>query len=194
MTVQFYIGDKLYTFIDTIKNFIKRALAMSFIKISRIVEELSHCVEQGEPILIEGKKDEEALKHLVFGVFENRSWQKPSFCSHKINDFDGFSKTLNEEDINFNIIKVSGSGLKLFEIAELAAGLSSKVIILTDFDRKGDILAKKLSEDIQSLGSHPDLSIRRKIMKITRRYIKDIESLPKHIKRLELESNPYGSY
>lgn len=134
---------------------------MSFIKISRIVEELSHCVEQGEPILIEGKKDEEAL---------------------------------NKLGINGHIIKVSGSGLKLFEIAELAAGLSSKVIILTDFDRKGDILAKKLSEDIQSLGSHPDLSIRRKIMKITRRYIKDIESLPKHIKQLELESNPYGSY
>ncbi len=134
---------------------------MSFKKISRIVEELSHCVEQGEPILIEGKKDEEALKEL---------------------------------GINGHIIKVSGSGLKLFEIAELATELSSKVIILTDFDRKGDILAKKLSEDIQSLGSHPDLSIRRKIMKITRRYIKDIESLPKHIKRLEFENNPYGSY
>ena len=134
---------------------------MSFRRLSRIVEELSSCVEQGMPILIEGKKDEEALKEL---------------------------------GITGNIIKVSGSGLKLFEIAEIAANTSSKVIILTDFDKKGDILAKKLSEDIQSLGSHPDLNIRKNIIKITRRYIKDIESLPKHMKQLELEINPYGNY
>ena len=134
---------------------------MSFRRLSRIVEELSSCVEQGMPILIEGKKDEKALMEL---------------------------------GITGNIIKVSGSGLKLFEIAEIAAKSSSKVIILTDFDKKGDILAKKLSEDIQSLGSHPDLNIRRNIIKITRRYIKDIESLPKHMKQLELEINPYGNY
>lgn len=137
------------------------ALIMSFRRLSHIVEELSHCVEQGVPILIEGKKDEEAL---------------------------------NELGINGKIIKVSGSGLKLFEIAEMATESSSKVIILTDFDKKGEILAKKLSEDIQSLGSHPDLSIRKKIMSISRKYIKDIESLPKHIRQLELENNPYGSY
>lgn len=134
---------------------------MSFRRLSRIVEELSQCVEQGVPILIEGKKDEEAL---------------------------------NELGINGNIIKVSGSGLKLFEIAEIATESSSKVIILTDFDKKGEILAKKLSKDIQSLGSHPDLSIRRKIMNSSRKYIKDIESLPKHIRQLELENNPYRSY
>ena len=134
---------------------------MSFRRLTRIVEELSYRTEQGTPILIEGKKDEEALKRL---------------------------------GINGNIIKVSGSGLKLFEIAEKAVGSSSEVIILTDFDKKGDMLAKKLSTDIQSLGSHPDLNIRKNIMKITRRYIKDIESLPKHLKNLELELNPYGDY
>lgn len=196
---------------------------MSFRRLSLIVEELSKCVEQGMPILIEGKKDEEALKQLVFEVLENRSLQtsglsmenfqtfglkckaesfansislprKQVFEGSKISDFETFSKTLKEQDINFNIIKVSGSGLKLFEIAEMAAQSSSKVIILTDFDKKGNILAKKLSNDIQSLGSHPDLSIRKRIMRITRKYIKDIESLPKHMKQLELEINPYGNY
>ena len=134
---------------------------MSFRRLSLIVEELSYRVKKGTPILIEGKKDEEAL---------------------------------NKLGINGNIIKVSGSGLKLFEVAEKATESSSEVIILTDFDKKGDILAKKLSYDIQSLGSHPDLNIRKNIMKITRRYIKDIESLPKHLKNLELELNPYGDY
>lgn len=111
------------------------------------------------PILIEGKKDEQALKNL---------------------------------GINGNFIKVSGSGLKLFEIAEIAAKSSSKVIILTDFDKKGNELAKRLAEDIQSLGSYPNLVIRRKIMGITRKFIKDIESLPRHMKQLELEECPNG--
>ena len=132
---------------------------MSFRRLLSIMEELQYCAEQGMPILIEGKKDEEALRKL---------------------------------GIKGNFIKVSGSPLKLFEIAEEAAKSSSKIIILTDFDKKGNELAKRLAEDIQALGSHPDLEIRRKIMGITRRYIKDIESLSRHLRQLELEECPYG--
>jgi 5S rRNA maturation endonuclease (ribonuclease M5) len=132
---------------------------MSFRRLLSIMEELQNCAEEGMPVLIEGKKDEKALREL---------------------------------GINGNFIKVSGSGLKLFEIAEIAVKSSSRIIILTDFDKKGSELAKRLSEDIQSLGSHPDLRIRNKIMGITRRYIKDIESLPRHINQLELEECPYG--
>lgn len=99
---------------------------------------------------------------------------------------------MRELGVNGNFIKVSGSGLRLFEIAEIAAQSSSRVVILTDFDRKGNQLAKRLSEDIQSLGSHPDLRLRRTIMGITRRFIKDIESLPRHMEQLELEENPSG--
>lgn len=132
---------------------------MSFTKLFNLIEELKTCGEQGIPVLIEGKKDERALREL---------------------------------GVNGNFIKVSGSGLKLFEIAEVAAQSSSRVVILTDFDRKGNELARKLSEDIQCLGSHPDLRFRKVIMGITRRFIKDIESLPRHMEQLELEENPYG--
>ena len=100
-------------------------------------------------------------------------------------------KSLKELGIEGNFIKVSGSPYKLFEIAEIAAQ-SSKIIILTDFDKKGKELAQKLSEDIQRLGSYPNLQIRRRIMGITRRYIKDIESLSRHLHQLELEEYPYG--
>jgi 5S rRNA maturation endonuclease (ribonuclease M5) len=132
---------------------------MSFIKLSSLIEELKICGEQGIPVLIEGRKDEKALKEL---------------------------------GVNGNFIKVSGSGLKLFEIAEIATQSSSRVVILTDFDRKGNQLARRLSEDIQRLGCHPDLRLRRTIMGITRRFIKDIESLPRHLEQLELEENPSG--
>lgn len=132
---------------------------MSLKKLSCIIEDLKICAEQGMPILIEGKKDENALKKL---------------------------------GINGTFIKVSGSGLKLFEIAEKSVKLSSKIVILTDFDKKGEQLAKRLAEDIQSLGSYPNLDIRRKIKGITRKFIKDIESLPRHMEQLELEERPDG--
>jgi 5S rRNA maturation endonuclease (ribonuclease M5) len=134
---------------------------MSFMRLSNLIEELKIYGEQGIPVLIEGQKDERALREL---------------------------------GVNGNFIKVSGSGLKLFEIAEMAVQSASRVVILTDFDRKGNELAKRLSEDIQSLGSHPDLRLRRMIMGMTRRYIKDIESLPRHMEQLELDEDPSGGY
>ncbi len=122
------------------------------------LEELRYSSEQGIPILIEGKKDEEALREL---------------------------------GIQGKFIRVSGSSLNLSEIAYSVTRSSSKVIILTDFDRKGNQLAKRLHVEIQSLGCYPDLQIRRRIMGMTRKYIKDIESLPKYIQRLQMEICPY---
>ncbi len=129
------------------------------LRLSEEIEELKKFGEEGVPILVEGKKDEEALEKL---------------------------------GIEGNFIKVSGTSLKLFEIAELAANSSSEVIVLTDFDKKGKELAKRLSKDIQNLGSHPNLQIRNSIMGMTRRYIKDIESLPRHLSQLELDVYPQG--
>ncbi|MCG2828865.1 toprim domain-containing protein [Methanothermobacter sp. K4] len=133
---------------------------MSLIKLQQITHEINELKYQGElgvPILIEGRKDEEALRELgVEGPF----------------------------------IKVSGSMMGLSEIA-LRAASASRVIILTDFDRKGSELAKRLYTDIQSLGANPDLRIRRRLMGMTRRYIKDIQSLPSYIERLKLEVCPY---
>ncbi|AAB85388.1 toprim domain-containing protein [Methanothermobacter thermautotrophicus] len=133
---------------------------MSLIKLQQItdeLEELKYQGEQGIPILIEGRKDEEALREL---------------------------------GVNGPFIKVSGTRLSLSEIA-LRASRTSRVIILTDFDRKGSELAKRLYRDMQSLGADPDLRIRRRLMGMTRRYIKDIQSLPSYIERLKLEVCPY---
>ncbi|MDP1553320.1 MAG: hypothetical protein Q8M06_09945 [Methanobacteriaceae archaeon] len=147
---------------DTNYSHQKELTNMSLRRLLRLneeLEELKYYGEKGVPILIEGKKDEKALREL---------------------------------GINGFFIKVSGSPLNLFEIAEIAAESSPNVIILTDFDKKGNQLAKKLSNDIQSLGSCPEMKIRRRIMGMTRKYIKDIESLPKHINKLRIDVYPYG--
>jgi len=127
-------------------------------RLSEELEEIRYYSEQGVPILIEGRKDEEALQEL---------------------------------GIQGEFIKVSGSSSNLSEIADSVAKSSSMVIILTDFDRKGNQLAKRLQMEIESLGCYPNLQIRKRIMGMTRKYIKDIQSLPKYIQRLQMEISPY---
>ncbi|ADP77264.1 TOPRIM domain protein [Methanothermus fervidus DSM 2088] len=125
------------------------------------LKELKFYAEKGVPILIEGKKDEEALQRL---------------------------------GINGNFIKISGSPLKLIEIAYLVAETASEAIILTDFDEKGEELANKLRKNIESLGCRVNTKIRYKLKAMTKRYIKDIENLPKYLDRLKFEICPYTSH
>ena len=59
-------------------------------------------------------------------------------------------KVFKRTGIEGNFIKVSGSPYKLFEIAEIAAQ-SSKIIILTDFDKKAMNLPKNFQKIYKDL-------------------------------------------
>lgn len=72
----------------------------------------------------------------------------------------------------------------LFNFSERIAGLGSEVIILTDWDRRGDLLAAKLSEYFETFGVKPELQIRNKLRLITQKEIKDIESLYTYVSKL----------
>ncbi|HOW14365.1 toprim domain-containing protein [Methanosarcina sp.] len=72
----------------------------------------------------------------------------------------------------------------LFNFSERIAGLGSEVIILTDWDRRGDLLAAKLSEYFENFGIKPELQIRNKLRLITQKEIKDIESLYTYVSKL----------
>jgi 5S rRNA maturation endonuclease (ribonuclease M5) len=72
----------------------------------------------------------------------------------------------------------------LFNFSERIAGLGSEVIILTDWDRRGDLLAAKLSEYFENFGVKPELQIRNKLRLITQKEIKDIESLYTYVSKL----------
>ncbi len=69
-------------------------------------------------------------------------------------------------------------------ITEELAGMGRDVIILTDWDRRGDILAERLSEDLQYLGVNADLQLRRKLSSLVKKDIKDVEALYVHVVRL----------
>ncbi|HII79639.1 MAG TPA: toprim domain-containing protein [Methanosarcina sp.] len=72
----------------------------------------------------------------------------------------------------------------LFNFSERIANMGCEVIILTDWDRRGDLLAAKLSEYFGSFGIKPELQIRNKLKLITQKEIKDIESLYTYVSKL----------
>ena len=76
----------------------------------------------------------------------------------------------------------------LFNFSERIAELGREVIILTDWDRRGDLLAVKLSEYFENFGLRPELQIRNKLKLISQKEIKDIESLYNYVSKLRFKT------
>ncbi|MGB9930125.1 MAG: toprim domain-containing protein [Methanosarcina sp.] len=76
----------------------------------------------------------------------------------------------------------------LFNFSERIARLGKEVVILTDWDRRGDLLAVKLSEYFGNFGLKPELQIRNKLKLICQKEIKDIESMHTYVSRLKLKT------
>jgi len=89
-------------------------------------------------------------------------------------------KALRELDVGGQIFKISSKKTALNSISDLAD--YKKVIIMTDFDRTGDELAKFCAKHLQSLGPKPILDIRKKLKALLRKDVKDIEGLAKFLR------------
>lgn len=76
----------------------------------------------------------------------------------------------------------------LFNFSERIAQFGSQVVILTDWDRRGDLLALKLSGYFESYGLKPELEIRNKLRLISQKEIKDVESLYTYVSKLRLKT------
>ena len=64
---------------------------------------------------------------------------------------------------------------------------SADVIVLTDFDRQGVFLAKRLARMLTSQGIHANLVLWRELRGLTRSDVRSIEELPKFHYRLQTE-------
>lgn len=72
----------------------------------------------------------------------------------------------------------------LTEVSERVAGEKKRVIVLTDWDRRGNLLAVKLSEDLVYLGADVDMQLRDKLSSLVKKEIKDVESLYNYVTKL----------
>jgi 5S rRNA maturation endonuclease (ribonuclease M5) len=102
------------------------------------------------PIIVEGKKDAEALARL------------------------GITK---------NIVTLS-KGISIFTFSEGISRRSKKAVILTDWDRKGGQLARMLKEALMNNGVGVDDRIRAQLAILSKKEVKDIESMPRFVTHL----------
>jgi 5S rRNA maturation endonuclease (ribonuclease M5) len=86
---------------------------------------------------------------------------------------------------NFEI----ATNTSLYNFTETVAKIGNEVIVLTDWDRRGDLLAAKLSGYFENFGLKPELRIRHKMKLICHKEIKDVESLYTYVSRLRLKTN-----
>lgn len=72
--------------------------------------------------------------------------------------------------------------------AEFVAENGNKAVILTDWDKRGGIIAKELERLLSSLCVEYDTAIRKKLSTLSKKYIKDVESLDSLIERLSVRT------
>lgn len=88
---------------------------------------------------------------------------------------------LRELNVKGQIFRVSNSSKTLLNFLESLTGFK-QIIILTDFDRAGDKLAKFCAVHLKRLGVEPVIEFRQKLKALLRRDVKDIEGLAKFLR------------
>jgi 5S rRNA maturation endonuclease (ribonuclease M5) len=92
-------------------------------------------------------------------------------------------KTLRELGIQGEIIQIN-RGQTLFNFCEVIARKYSKVVILTDWDRKGGHLCKVLRENLKANDVQFNTEIRAKLVSYCKKETKDVEGLVGCVNRL----------
>jgi len=85
-------------------------------------------------------------------------------------------RALRKLNVKAKIFRISGGSKTLLNFLENLTGFE-QIIILTDFDRAGDKLAKFCAEHLRRLGVKPIADIREKLKALLRKDVKDIQGL-----------------
>lgn len=93
-------------------------------------------------------------------------------------------KALDKLGVSGNII-VLNDGLSIIDTCTRLSEKYEKAIILMDWDRKGGQLARQLMDALEANDMKYDTDIRARISRLSKKEIKDIESLPKYLARLK---------
>jgi 5S rRNA maturation endonuclease (ribonuclease M5) len=83
---------------------------------------------------------------------------------------------------------------QLFRLAEELAREKPDVVILTDWDERGEEVALKIKEYLKADGVYADCSLRDGLKDLVKKEIKDIESLYKLVERLKKECSKPQHY
>ena len=85
--------------------------------------------------------------------------------------------------IEKNVVSLS-RGISIFALCEELSRSWNRVVLLTDWDRKGGRIARKLKDALEANGSKADEDKRARLAMLAKKDIKDVESLPTYVERL----------
>jgi len=85
-----------------------------------------------------------------------------------------------------NVVTLS-KGTSVFSFSENLARRWKSAVVLTDWDRKGGHLARMLKEALMHNGVTVNETIRAHLVMLSKKEIKDIESLPRFVKNLRAQ-------
>lgn len=85
--------------------------------------------------------------------------------------------------IRKNVVSL-GKGLSVFAFCERLSADFGSAVVLTDWDRKGGRLARMLRDALEANGVKVNGDIRARLVLLTKKDIKDTESLPTYLRRL----------
>jgi dTMP kinase len=91
--------------------------------------------------------------------------------------------------IHKNVMAVN-RGMSIFSFAEMISRRYEQAIVLTDWDRRGGQLARALKEALQANGVSVNDRHRTQIVILSKKEIKDIQSLPRFVERLRAVRRP----
>lgn len=72
----------------------------------------------------------------------------------------------------------------LLEFTEQLSKSGKEIVLLTDWDKKGGITARKIINHLLTYGIMPNTDLRSRIGSLVKKRIKDIESLNKYVNKL----------
>jgi 5S rRNA maturation endonuclease (ribonuclease M5) len=84
------------------------------------------------------------------------------------------------------IVKPVNTGIGIINFCEALSAEHDSFIILTDWDRKGGQIAHHLEIGFESVDVKYDTQIRATFAMLTKKEIKDVESLPSYLDRLRM--------
>ena len=129
---------------------------------------------------------EERLEQLerVFQLLEDESEEHPIIVEG-LRDV----AALKRLGITRNVLAIN-RGVSIFSFAEQLSRDWKGAIILTDWDRRGGQLARMLREALAANGVTANDHYRTQLVILSKKEIKDIESLPKFIENLRIHERP----
>jgi 5S rRNA maturation endonuclease (ribonuclease M5) len=93
------------------------------------------------------------------------------------------AKALATLGIHTNVVTLS-KGMSLFSFCEELSRSWREVVVLTDWDRKGGQLARRLKEAFKANETKVVDEIRMQLVILTKKEVKDVEGMPSYLARL----------